>query len=82
MLELESLLGCSTEPAPGASELVSILSGAFQAIAPCDIFDVRGSSMMIFFPLPLSVTSGRTKTLLLANSIIWIGNGCVSTCIS
>jgi tryptophan-rich sensory protein len=35
--------------------------------------------MMMFFPLPLSATSGRTKALLLASPIVLIGNGCVST---
>jgi hypothetical protein len=31
------------------SDLLVFLSGAFRAFPPCDIFDVRGSSMMMFF---------------------------------
>jgi hypothetical protein len=65
----------SLPPAP--PDLLVFLSEAFRAIPPCDIFDVRGSPMMMFFPLPLSATSSRTKTLLLASSIVLIGNGCV-----
>jgi hypothetical protein len=32
---------------------------------------------LYIFPLPLSATSGRTKTLLFASSIVLIENGCV-----
>jgi hypothetical protein len=62
--------------------LLVFLSGAFRAIPSCDIFDVQGSPMMVFLSLPLSATSGQTKTSLHVGSMVLIGNGCVSTCIS
>jgi hypothetical protein len=77
--DLCSTVRLSLPPTP--PDLLVFLSEAFRAIPPCDIFDVRGSPMMRFFPLPLSATSGQTKTLLLASSIVLIGNSCVSTCI-
>jgi hypothetical protein len=62
---------------PVSSDLLVFLFGAFQAISSCDIFDVRGSPMTMFLPLPLSATLGRTKTFLLVGSIVFTGNGCV-----
>jgi hypothetical protein len=44
--------------------LLVFLSGAFRAIPPCDILNVRGSPMAMFLPLPLSSTSNRTQTFL------------------
>jgi hypothetical protein len=67
---------------PVPPNLLVFLSGAFQAISSCDIFDVRGSPMMMFLSLPLSTTLGRTKTFLLVGSIVLTGNGCVSAIIS
>jgi hypothetical protein len=51
---------------------------------PCSCFvtNMRGSPMMMPFPLPLSAISGRTKTFSHVRSIVLSGNGCVSTCIS
>jgi hypothetical protein len=78
--ELCSAARLSLSPAP--SDLLVFLSGAFRAIPPCDILDVRGSPMMMFLPLSLSAVSGQTKTFLFASSIALTGNGCVSTCMS
>jgi hypothetical protein len=63
-------------------DLLVSLFGAFRAISSYNIFDVRGSLMMMFSPLPLSATSRRTKISLHVDSMILTGNGCVSTCIS
>jgi hypothetical protein len=78
--ELCSAARLSLPPAP--PDLLVFLSEAFRAISSCDIFDVRGSPMTMFLPLPLLVTSGQTKIFLLVGSIVLTGNGCVSTRIS
>jgi hypothetical protein len=39
-------------------DLLVFLSGAIRAISSYDIFDMRGSPMMMFLSLPLSATSG------------------------
>jgi hypothetical protein len=74
------LLNCVCPPT--LLDLLVLLSRAFRASSFYDIFDVRGSSMMMSLFLLLSAISGRTKTFSHATSIVLIGNGCVSTCIS
>jgi hypothetical protein len=76
------LLGCLVELAPVPPDLLVFLSRAFRTIPSSDIFDMRRSPMMVFLSLSLSATSYQTKTFLHVVSIVLIGNGCVSTCIS
>jgi hypothetical protein len=67
---------------PVSSDFLAFLSKTFQAISFCDMIDMRGLSMTMPLPLPLSAISGRTKTFLHVSSTVLIGKGCVSTCIS
>jgi hypothetical protein len=58
-------LPCSTAQLslpPASLDLLVFLPRAFRAIPPCDMFDVRGSSMTMLSPLPLTIISDRTKT--------------------
>jgi hypothetical protein len=77
-----TLLGSSIQPAPAASKLFSLLVRSLSSDP--SLWYIRRARITndMFFPLPLSVTLGRTKIFLLASSTILTENGCVSTCIS
>jgi hypothetical protein len=57
---------------------IFLLSRAFRVTTLHDIFGVRGSQMMIFLSLILSVTHGRTKTFLLVGFNVVTGTGGLS----
>jgi hypothetical protein len=67
---------------PDASRLVNLFVRSFPSNS--SLWYIRRARITSddVFPLPLSDTSGRIKTLLFASSIVLIENGCVSTCIS
>jgi hypothetical protein len=62
--DLRELPGVSTA-GPGIGQGVI---EAFRVTTLRDIFIVRGSSMIIIFPFPLSVGHGQTKTFMLVSS--------------
>jgi hypothetical protein len=57
---------------------VFLLSGALRVTTLRDIFVVRGSPIMIFLSLPLSVAHGQTKTFLLVSTNVVKGTGDLS----
>jgi hypothetical protein len=58
-------------------DLLVFLSGAFLAIIPCDVFEVRESPMTMFLAFTFIGHFSPNQYFLLANSIILTGNGCV-----